>query len=79
MPSCLFNQFSPRKRQILEALCAGLQVREIALQLDISLATVRSIIRTLLRETGTSDQNSLILHIITRDRRVHYLNGRSVR
>jgi DNA-binding NarL/FixJ family response regulator len=77
MPTYLFNQFTPREREVLEALCMGLSTKEIALRLDLSLATVRSLIRTLLTKTGTRDQNSLLLHVITRDRRVHYLDGRS--
>ncbi len=78
MPTYLFNQFPPREREVLEGLCMGLHAREIARKLDISFDTVRSIIRTLLAKTGTHDQNSLILHVITRDERVYYLNGRCV-
>jgi len=75
MPSYLFNQFPRRERQVLEALCMGLKAKEIAHKLGVSLATIRTIIRTLLRKTRTRDQNSLILHVITCDRRVHYLDG----
>ena len=78
MASYLFNQFAPRERQILDALCRGWPTVEIACRLGISVATVRSLIRTLLCKTGTKDRNSLVLHVITRDRRVHYLNGCSV-
>ena len=78
MPTYLFNEFAPRERQILEALCEGWPTVEIACRLGVSVATVRTMIRTLLRKTGTKDRNSLILHVITRDRRIHRLNGCSV-
>ena len=78
MPSYIFNHYTWREREILEALCEGLKPKQIAFKLGITLDTVRGVLRALFEKTRTHDQNSLILHVITHDWRGPYLNGRQV-
>lgn len=44
---------SPAERQVLELLCAGLSVGQVAQRLDVRVSTVRTHVRALLEKTGS--------------------------
>jgi len=51
-----WNQLTPRERQILDCLVSGLRARAIAQRSTVSLATVRTQIRSILAKLAVSSQ-----------------------
>jgi DNA-binding NarL/FixJ family response regulator len=51
--------FSPRERQVLEALRAGASTADIAIELGLSAVTVRRYVSGVLRKVGVSDRDAL--------------------
>lgn len=47
---------SPRERQVVQCVAEGYTNREIALQLDISIHTVRNTLSTVFLKTGVSNR-----------------------
>ena len=55
------KQLTPRQREVLELLGAGKNARQIAAALSISLATVRTHIRHILRALGVNTQLAAVV------------------
>lgn len=53
---------SPRQKDILHLIMQGHQDRQIAAELDVSHATVRTHLRLLFERLGVSDRTELVLH-----------------
>jgi two-component system, NarL family, nitrate/nitrite response regulator NarL len=59
--------FSPRERQVLEALRDGASTADIALELGLSAVTVRRYVSGVLRKAGVPDREALAQMLAARD------------
>jgi DNA-binding CsgD family transcriptional regulator len=55
-PACTAPALTPRQREIVELLAAGVRAKEIAARLDLSVPTVRNHINQVLRRLGATSQ-----------------------
>ncbi|WP_026942753.1 helix-turn-helix transcriptional regulator [Hellea balneolensis] len=52
--------FTPREREIVRYLSAGLSDKEIALEIDVSVHTVRFHMKNVFKKTGTNDRKTAV-------------------
>jgi DNA-binding NarL/FixJ family response regulator len=58
-----FDQLSPREREVLRGLVAGKRAATIAMESSVSLATVRTQIRSILAKLGVSSQLEAVARV----------------
>jgi PAS domain S-box-containing protein len=71
-PAPEMQQLTPRQREVLELLGTGRDAREIAATLDITVATVRTHVRQILRTLGVHTQLAAVVRAGRRGDKPHH-------